>query len=130
MKIARLADGQMLEFGDDVDDNEMTRRVQKHMGIQVPPTPEEMMHDERKAVDGQRNKLLMTLAQQVGQLGQVIYKLCEDQKATQQVLATLSQTIASAAQQVSDAVMAPAHQEIDRDEDGKIVSTTIRKGGQ
>lgn len=128
-KIARLPDGQMLGFDDGIPDEEMHRGVKRHMGIEMAPTEQEVLHKERVAADAARNVNLQ-------QLTQVVAKLCADQQMTQRLLqqvaaaiGKLEQTVSSAAQQVSSAVMAPVRQDIERDEDGKISATNITKGG-
>lgn len=137
MKIARLPSGEMLEFPPETPDEDMTRHVKKTMGIPVVPTGEETRHGENTQLAAQRNQALGVLTQQVGQLSQIVAKLCADQQTTQRLLQQvagsiqqLGQTIGVAAQRVEAAVMAPARQEVERAEDGSIKSTTITKGGR
>lgn len=133
-KYARLADGSSMPFPDEMPDEQMHREVKKKLGIEVLPTPEETMRSEDMQMSGARNEALALLGQQVQTLSQVVYKLCEDQKVTQRLLSQvvgaigrLDQSVVTAAQQITDAVMAPSRQEVERGDDGKIAATNIFK---
>jgi hypothetical protein len=128
MRIARLPDGQELQFPDEAPDEEMHAKVRDHMKGQA-------QRAEDTQLTAVRNQALTAVAQQIGQLSKVVYKLCEDQATTQRLLLQtvgainrLEQSVGQAAQQVVSAVMAPTRQEIERDDDGKIAATNITKG--
>lgn len=123
-----------MPFPDEMPDEQMHREVKKKLGIEVLPTPEETMRSEDMQMSGARNEALALLGQQVQTLSQVVYKLCEDQKVTQRLLSQvvgaigrLDQSVVTAAQQITDAVMAPSRQEVERGDDGKIAATNIFK---
>ena len=127
-KVAVLHDGRELQFPDDLPDEEMHARVRETLRG-------EATHAESTALDGQRNKLMMALVQSMGQTNTLLAKLCKDQYATQQLLSglvqrlgALEQTIATAAQRVERAVLAPAVQTVERGEDGKIAKTVVTRG--
>ena len=129
-KIARLADGRELPFPDDLPDEEMHARVREHL-------TGEAARAEDVGLAGQRNRLLMALGQQIGQLGTVVADLSAQQAATQRLLAQVAGAIErlqggidGAAARIEAAVMSTVVQTIERDEDGRIRSTTLRRGGE
>ncbi len=133
-KYAKLPDGQVLDFPDDLDDNEMHRQVKQHMGIPIPPTPEEAARAEDMQMAGGRNQALIALAQQVAQMNAGINAMCRDARTTQQLLQQVAQsidrldkTITASARLVFRGVTATVTQEVERDGKGKISKTTLTK---
>jgi hypothetical protein len=77
-KIARLPDGQEIPFPDETADEEMHAKVRERLTGQA-------QRAEDTQMTAARNQALMAVAQQIGQLSQVVYKLCEDQATTQRL---------------------------------------------
>lgn len=133
-KVAKLPDGQMLGFEDDVPDEDMHNEVKRHMGVPIVPTAKDRAQQASLESDAQRNQALGGLAQTMVQLTNVVGKLCKDQQTTQALLQhvaqsvnQLTQTVDRAADQLYRAMTATIVQEIERDDKGKIKQTTITK---
>jgi hypothetical protein len=108
-KYAKLADGRELQFPDDLPDEEMHARVREHLNG-------ERTRVEDVGLAGQRNKMLMALAQQLTQTNQLIMRLCQDQYRTHELL-----------QQIAQVLAAPTRQKVLRADDGKIDETITTK---
>lgn len=112
MKIARLPDGQMMEFPPDLPDDEMDRLVRQKMGVPDPVEPEEAM---------------MELVAQIMQSQQQISAAIEQQsQMIVQALQQVAQTQALLAQKADEAIMTlGAPKTIVKDSTGKPIGVRV-----
>ena len=128
---AKLPDGNVLEFPDEMPEAEITAKVKQALGV---PLPEEIARVEDVNLAAQRNQGIAALAAQVARLNAGITRLCEDQYRTHEPLANLilvvgglNQTVAEAARVLGDGLRAPERMTVERDEQGRILRTRIEK---
>lgn len=133
-KVAKLPDGQMLGFEDDVPDEDMHNEVKRHMGVPIVPTAKDRAQQASLESDAQRNMALGGLAQTMAQLTNVVGNLCREQQTTQQMLmqvasavGALNASVNKSADRLYQAMTATITQDIERDDKGKITQTTITK---
>lgn len=89
MKIARLPNGQLLEFPPDYPDDEMDRAVRAQMGVEEPPDMQALMMDfiaQITALQQQVAELSAFLAQQQTQNAQALSMLASTMSAPKRVV--------------------------------------------
>lgn len=79
MKIARLPDGQMMEFPPDMPDDEMDRLVRQKMGVPDPIEPEEAMMELVAQILQSQQQFSAALEQQSQMIAQALQQVAQAQ---------------------------------------------------
>lgn len=130
MKIARLPNGELMEFPPDFPDDEMDRAVRQKLGVPEPPDPNQMLMQLLQAVMQQMDMMTQQMAQSQAaqqasaqQLAQMLAEVASVAAANGQAQAQSAQVIAQGFERLERAYTAP--RSIVTDKAGKPVGMKI-----